>query len=68
MKPGSSAVFALDYEGDMETILHTIHGLGGTVLKTNVDRERAALIQSALSGARADATPQGSRTGDGHGG
>jgi uncharacterized membrane protein len=30
-------------------ILHKIQGLGGTVLKTNVDPERAKLIQSTLT-------------------
>jgi uncharacterized membrane protein len=64
MKPGTAAVFALDYEGDMEIILHSIRGLGGTVLKSNVDRERATLIQSALSGAAADAASGASRRGD----
>jgi uncharacterized membrane protein len=49
MKPGTSALFVLDDDGDMEVILHTIHGLGGTVLKTNVDMERAKLIQSTLA-------------------
>jgi uncharacterized membrane protein len=49
MKPGTSALFVLDDEGDMEIILHKIRGLGGTVLKTNVDLERAKLIQSTLS-------------------
>ena len=49
MKPGTSALFVLDDDGDMEVILHTIQGLGGTVLKTNVDMERAKLIQSTLS-------------------
>jgi len=49
MKPGTSAVFVLDSEGDMDEILHGIRGLGGTVLKTNVDVERARLIQSTLS-------------------
>jgi len=49
MKPGTSALFVLDAEGDMEVILHAIRGLGGTVLKTNVDVERARLIQSALA-------------------
>ena len=53
MKPGTSAVFVLDSEGDMEAILHAIRGLGGTVLKTNVDVERARLIQTTLrEGAR----------------
>ena len=49
MKPGTSALFVLDDEGDMEMILHKIRGLGGTVLKTNVDVERAKLIQSTLA-------------------
>jgi len=51
MKTGTSALFVLDAEGDMEVILHAIHGLGGTVLKTNVDVDRARLIQSALAAA-----------------
>src|SRR5262249_42262192 len=41
MKPGTSALFVLDDEGDMEMILHKIRGLSGSVLKTNVDLERA---------------------------
>ena len=41
MKPGTSALFILDDVGDQEVILHAIRGLGGTVLKTNVDPERA---------------------------
>jgi len=49
MKPGTSAIFVLDNEGDMAVILHGIRGLGGTVLKTNVDMERARLIQSTLA-------------------
>ncbi len=49
MKPGTSALFVLDNEGDMDVILHTIRGLGGTVLKTNVDLERAQLIQATLA-------------------
>jgi uncharacterized membrane protein len=54
MKPGTSALFVLDDQGNMELILHGIHGLGGTVLKTNVDLERAKLIQSTLAGAATD--------------
>jgi hypothetical protein len=38
----------------MEIILHAIQGLGGTVLKSNVDLERAKLIQSTLTTASAD--------------
>jgi uncharacterized membrane protein len=49
MRPGTSALFVLDDAGQMDVILHTIQGLGGTVLKTNVDSERARLIQSTLA-------------------
>jgi hypothetical protein len=43
----------------MDMILHKIRGLGGTVLKTNVDLERASLIQSTL----ASASPEGMQPG-----
>jgi uncharacterized membrane protein len=46
---GTSVLFVLDDVGDIDAILGGIQGLGGTVLKTNVDVERAKLIQSALS-------------------
>ena len=51
IKPGTSALFILDCEGDMDAILRGIRGLGGTVLKTNVSPERAKLVQSALASA-----------------
>jgi uncharacterized membrane protein len=51
IKPGTSALLVLDDEGDLEVILHNIRGLGGNVLKTNVDLDRAKLIQSTLSAA-----------------
>ena len=51
MKPGTSALFVLDDQVDMEVFLHTIRGLGGTVLKTDMDLERATLIQSTLAAA-----------------
>ena len=51
MKPGTSALFVLDDTADMEVVLHRIQGLGGKVLKTNVDLERAKLIQSTLAAA-----------------
>jgi uncharacterized membrane protein len=51
MKPGTSALFVLDQEGEMAAILEGIRGLGGTVVKTNVDLERARLIQSTLAAA-----------------
>jgi len=49
MRPGTSALFVLDREGDMSAVLQSIRGLGGTVLKTNVDLERAKLIQTTLA-------------------
>jgi uncharacterized membrane protein len=49
MKPGTSTLFVLDQEGDMDAILQGIRGLGGTVLRTNVDLNRAKLIQSTLT-------------------
>jgi uncharacterized membrane protein len=56
MKLGTSALFVLDQEGDMEAILEGIRGLGGAVLKTTVDLTRAELIQSTLAAASADTT------------
>jgi uncharacterized membrane protein len=61
IKPGTSALFVLDHAGDMEVILHKIRGLGGTVLKTNVDLERAKLIQSTLAAASADTSEPAGR-------
>lgn len=49
MKPGTSALFVLDQEGDMAAILRGIRGLGGTVLKTNVDMSRRKIIESTLA-------------------
>ena len=51
MKPGTSALFVLDQVGDMDAILQGIRGLGGTVLKANVDVQRAKLIQATLAAA-----------------
>ena len=56
MKQGTSALFVLDDEGDMEVILSAIRGWGGTELKTNVDLERARLVQSTLAARSADST------------
>jgi uncharacterized membrane protein len=53
MKPGTSVLFVLDQDTDMDVIQHTIQGLGGTVLKTNVDLERAKLIQTTLAASQA---------------
>jgi uncharacterized membrane protein len=60
INPGTSVLFVLDDEGDMNAILHSIRGLGGTVLKTNVDLDRARLIQSTLA-ASADTVQPGGR-------
>ncbi len=49
VKPGTSALFVLDQECDMDAVLQGIRGLGGTVLRTNVDLKRARLIQSTLA-------------------
>jgi uncharacterized membrane protein len=49
LKPAASALLVLDKEGNLDEILTAIRGLGGTVIKTNVDLERAKLIQSTLS-------------------
>lgn len=46
LKPGTSALFVLDQEGDMDALLRGIRDLGQTVLKTAVDLERAKLIQA----------------------
>lgn len=54
VKPGTSALFILDREGDMDALLEGIRGLGGTVLRTNVDLERAKLIQSTLAAGAPD--------------
>jgi uncharacterized membrane protein len=47
--PGTSVLFVLDRVGEMAAVLEGIRGLGGTVLKTNVDLERAKLIQDTLA-------------------
>jgi uncharacterized membrane protein len=59
IKPGTSALFVLDDVGDVDALLPAIRGLGGTVLKTNVDLERARLIQSTLSGSAEMNRPNG---------
>jgi uncharacterized membrane protein len=56
MKPGTSVLFVLDEAGDMEVILPRIRGLGGIVLKTNVDLEQAKMVQAALAAAPMEET------------
>jgi uncharacterized membrane protein len=62
MKPGTSTLFVLDEEGDMSAILNGIRGLGGTIVRTNVNLDRARLIQSTLaSSSPADLTKTDAR-------
>jgi uncharacterized membrane protein len=49
LRPATSALLVLDVEQNMNAILPRLEGLGGRILKTNVDIERANLIQSALA-------------------
>jgi uncharacterized membrane protein len=49
MRPGSAALFVLDDGGDMDVILYALRGLGGTVLRTNVDLEEVRRVQSVLA-------------------
>jgi uncharacterized membrane protein len=49
IRPGKSVLFLLDDGGDLDAILPAIRGMGGTVLKTNVDLERAKRVQAALA-------------------
>src|SRR5262249_18075709 len=49
IRPGTSVLFVLDDRADLDAILPAIRGWGGTVLKTNVDLERAKLVQSTLA-------------------
>ena len=63
LKPGTSALFVLDEEGDLDALLQGIRGLGGTVLKTTVDLERARLIQSTLAAVRTRTIEAGAESG-----
>jgi uncharacterized membrane protein len=59
MQPGTSVLFVLDEVGDMDAILRAIRGLGGKVLKTNVDLEQVRLIQSTLAASAGTTQPNG---------
>ena len=56
MTTGASVLFVMDEWGDREAVLYQLGGLGGKVLKTNVDPEWAQQVQAAL--AAAPAPPQ----------
>jgi uncharacterized membrane protein len=53
MTPGASVLFVMDEWGDREAILYQLGGLGGKVLKTNVDPEWVKQVQAALAAAPA---------------
>jgi uncharacterized membrane protein len=59
IQPGTSVLFVLDEIGDLDAILHGIRGPGGTVMRTNVDLERARLIQSSLAASAEMTEPEG---------
>ena len=56
MTPGATVLFVMDEWGDREAVLYNLRGLGGKVLKTNVDPEWAKEVQGAL--ATPPATPK----------
>ncbi len=49
IRPGTSALLVLEVAENPSAIFDHLQGLGGTILKTNVDLERANLIQSTLA-------------------
>jgi uncharacterized membrane protein len=49
IRPGTSALLVLDVAENLNAIRGRLQGLGGRILKTNVDIERANLIQSTLA-------------------
>jgi len=55
LQPGTSALLVDDDVIDLDVIRYAIQGLGGKVLKTNVDPQRASLIQATLALARPEA-------------
>ena len=52
IKPGTSALFLLSTTKNPDAVLHHIRGLGGIVLKTNVNAELAQQVQETLSASR----------------
>jgi uncharacterized membrane protein len=49
MQPGTSVLFLLANSTDEEVVLHRISGLGGTILKTNVELAWAERVRQALT-------------------
>jgi uncharacterized membrane protein len=52
MTPGASVLFVMDEWSDREAVLYQLGGLGGKVLKTNVDPEWAKEVQATLDAPR----------------
>jgi uncharacterized membrane protein len=48
MAPGATVLLLMDEWGDREAVLYHLRGLGGKVLKTNVDPALAREVQAAL--------------------
>jgi uncharacterized membrane protein len=55
MRPGTSALFLLANATDEDVVLHQIRGLGGSILKTNVDLAWAERVRQALASGAATA-------------
>jgi uncharacterized membrane protein len=49
LRPGTCAVLVLDVAENLNAILSRLRGMGGTILKSNVDLQRAHMIQSTLA-------------------
>lgn len=52
MKPGSSALFLLTRTDNPDAVSRDIRGLGGVVLKTNVNADLARRVQESLAAPR----------------
>jgi uncharacterized membrane protein len=59
IKPGTSVLFVLDHVCDKDAMLQGIRGLGGMVLKTNVDSMLARQTQYSLADGAHTAKPCG---------
>jgi uncharacterized membrane protein len=49
LTPGASALFVMAEWSDQEVVLYQLRGIGGTVLKSNVDPEWAKKVQASLA-------------------
>ena len=67
IKPGTSVLFVLDDGGDIDAILPAIRGMGGTLVKTNVDLERAKRVKASLADSSDTTQPIGHSVPSGRG-